>query len=134
MPQILLNMLFWKINFIKMMKIFICDNLLLAFLNWPTAHFKTASTKFKNVIEDSTGKVKENSNIFYVWEMKRQLFRGLSNINSKKCGKNYIYSTILLCTSSFGSFLDLLMYDRTAAMAAGIFLMYKRKNFNLVQT
>ena len=44
------------------------------------------------------------------------------------------HSTILLCISSFGSFLDLLMYDRTAAMAAGILLMYTRKNFNLVQT
>ena len=40
------------------------------------------------------------------------------------------HSTILLCISSFGSFLDLLMYDRTAAMAAGILLMYTRKNFN----
>ena len=28
MPQILLNMLFWKINLIKMMKIFICEKVL----------------------------------------------------------------------------------------------------------
>ena len=35
-----------------------CQNLLLTFLNRPTAHSKTASTKFKNAIEDSTGKVK----------------------------------------------------------------------------
>ena len=51
------------------------------------AHFKTASTKFKNEIEDSTGKVKENLNLLCVLEIKWQLFRGFSNIQSKKCGK-----------------------------------------------
>ena len=52
-------------------------NLLLPFLNRPTAHFKTASTKFKNVIEDSTGIVKQILNIFCVWEIIRQLFGGV---------------------------------------------------------
>ena len=41
-------------------------NLLLIFLNRPMAHFETASTKFKNVIEDSRGKVKKNLNSFCV--------------------------------------------------------------------
>ena len=58
------------------------------------AHFKTASTKFKNVIGDSTDRVKKILNIFCVWEIKRQLFSGVSNMKSKNWGKNYIYSQI----------------------------------------
>ena len=52
-------------------------------LDRPTAQFKTACTKFRNVIELSTDIVKQIWNIFCEWEIIRHLFSGPSKIKSK---------------------------------------------------
>ena len=55
-------------------------------LDWPTAQFKTACTKFRNVIELSTDIVKQIWNIFCEWEIIIYLFGAANKIKSRNWG------------------------------------------------
>ena len=55
-------------------------------LDRPTAQFKTACTKFRNVIELSTDIVKQIWNIFCEWEIIIYLFVGPNKIKSRNWG------------------------------------------------
>ena len=58
MPQILLNMLFWKINLIKMMKIFMCESACLktnqeAKVEMQSQNMKSLNFRKQNLIRTS---------------------------------------------------------------------------------
>ena len=55
-------------------------------LDRPTAQFKTACTKFRNVIELSTDIVKQIWNIFCEWEIIMYLFGAPNKIKSRNWG------------------------------------------------